>query len=432
MLVQFTVTVEGREVGVESRQVSGTAAEIEEQIREMQQRTGRMALEPVLLGVAEQAPAPCCCGRGMQSRGRRGLTVRTTFGEIPVSRRVYQCQRCGRRLSPADAQFCCGRHRITKPLAQRICQLATLAHFPQLPDLLMNQHGVALSHDTLVQLVHDVGGWADRLRRADAGVSVRQRTPPKCRLDAPPRRIWISADGIMYCTNLRESDPDHPGRKRLVWQQMKVGCVAWEDADGIWHKQLVWGRESPEEFGAALWRLACRCGYVEAKEKLFAADGGAWCWDIQARYFSEATGILDWYHASEHVWETAKLVAPHHESHWAHQALNRLRDGGGAALLTWLAPQIGPRRGAARTALENLQAYLAGQRDHLDYPAYRQRGWPIGTGRMESSCKQLVGVRLKGPGMHWTEAGALAVTALKAVDLNEQWQSFWNSLVLSA
>lgn len=432
MLVQFTVAVEGREVGVVSREVSGTAAEIEEQIRQMQQRTGRMALEPALTQIAERTPVPCCCRRAMESRGWRGLTVRTTFGEIPVSRRVYQCRECGRRLSPADAQFCCGRHRITRPLAQRICQLVTLAHFPQLPALLANQHGVALSHDTLVRLVHDVGGCADRLRRADAGASVRQRTPPAMRLDAPPRRIWISVDGIMYCTNLRESDPDHPGRKRLVWQQMKVGCVAWEDADGAWHKQLVWGRESPEEFGAALWRLACRCGYVAAKEKLFAADGGAWCWDIQARYFSDAVGILDWYHVSEHVWEAAKLVAPDHEGDWAHQALDHLHEGGGSALLAWLAPQIGPRRGAGRQALENLQTYLAGQRDHLDYPAYRQRGWPIGTGRMESSCKQLVGCRLKGPGMHWTEAGALAVTALKAIDLNQQWQSFWNSLVLSA
>jgi hypothetical protein len=432
MLVQFTVTVDGREVGVESRQVSGTAAEIEEQIREMQQRTGRMALEPVLAQVADQMPAPCCCRRAMESRGWRSLTVRTTFGEIPVSRRVYRCRECGRRLSPADVQFCCGRHRITKPLAQRICQLATLAHFPQLPELLANQHGVALSHDTLIQLVHDVGGCADRLRRAEAGASMRQRTPPKMRFSSPPRRIWISVDGIMYCTNLRELDPDHLGRKRLVWQQMKVGCVAWEDADGAWHKQLVWGRESPEEFGAALWRLACRCGYVEAEEKLFAADGGTWCWDIQARYFSDAAGILDWYHVSEHVWETAKLVAPDHESDWAHEALDHLHKGGGAALLAWLAPQISPRRGAARTALENLQTYLAGQRDHLDYPAYRQRGWPIGTGRMESSCKQLVGMRLKGPGMHWTEAGALAVTALKAADLNGQWQTFWNSLLLSA
>jgi len=432
MLVQFTVLVDGREVGRESREVSGSAAEIEEQIRQMQQRTGRLALEPALAQVARRTPPPWCCGRQMLSRGWMSFTLATTFGEIPVSRCWYRCEQCRRRLAPADAQLCCGRHRLTRPLAQRACQLATLAHFPQLPQLLFQQHGVTLSHHTLVDLVHDVGGSADRLRRADAALSLHRRTPPKGLLARPPRRIWVSVDGTMYCTNRREPDPAHPGRQRLVWQQMKVGCVAWEDERGDWHKQLVWGRESPEEFGAALWRLACRYGYQEATEKLFAADGGAWCWDIQARHFSDAVGILDWYHVSEHLWSTAKVAAPDQADSWAHTALHHLHDGGGTALLDWLRPQIGPRRGAARQALEALQTYLIGQQDHLDYPTYRRCGWPIGTGRMESSCKQLVGMRLKGPGMHWTETGALAVTALKAIDLNGQWNIFWRQFTLCA
>jgi hypothetical protein len=368
----------------------------------------------------------------MANRGQRVFMLRTTFGTIPVSRRVYRCDRCGRGCFPADAQFCCGRHRVTRPLAQRVCQLATLTHFPQLPEELSNQLGVTLSHDTLVELVHDVGGHADRLRQADAALAAKRRAPPTEARAVVPRRIWISVDGIMYCTNLREPDAEHPGRKRLLWQQMIVGCVAWEDADGVWHKQLVWGRESPEEFGASLWRLACRCGYREAGDKLFGADGGAWCWEIQARYFGDAVGILDWYHVSEHVWDAAKVLAPSNPDAWAHEALTQLRHHGGEALIDWLTPQVSPRRGSPRQALENLKAYLIGQRDHLAYPEFRARGWPIGTGRMESSCKQLVGVRLKGPGMHWTEAGALAVTALKATDLNGQWLHFWKNLTLTA
>ena len=50
---------------------------------------------------------------------------------------------------------------------------------------------------------------------------------------------------------------------------------------------------------------------------------------------------------------------------------------------------------------------------------------------MESTCKQLVGQRLKGPGMHWIEQGAIAITALRATDLNGKWNSFWNPLALS-
>lgn len=48
---------------------------------------------------------------------------------------------------------------------------------------------------------------------------------------------------------------------------MKVGAVAWQDHASRWHKQLMWGRESPQEFGAALYRLACRYGHEQAAEK---------------------------------------------------------------------------------------------------------------------------------------------------------------------
>ena len=289
---------------------------------------------------------------------------------------------------------------------------------------------MTLSHETLIELVHDVGGQAERLRLAEAQASRKQRQPPRSAVPAP-HRIWVSVDGTMYCTNIREPDPEHPGQKKLVWQQMKVGCVAWEDDRGAWHKQLVWGREAPEEFGAALWRLACRCGYQQAKDKLFAADGGDWCWTIQATYFSDATGLLDWYHVSEHVHAAAKIVAASDAEGWAQAALDQLWNQGGESLIAGLEAQLNGRRGQSRSALEGLRNYLIGQRNHLEFRQSRERGWPIGTGRMESSCKQLVGVRLKGPGMHWTEHGALAMTALKATDLNGQWHVFWKTLALA-
>ena len=66
----------------------------------------------------------------------------------------------------------------------------------------------------------------------------------------------------------------------------------------------------------------------------------------------------------------------------------------------------------------------------MDYPTYRTREFQIGTGMMESTARQLVGLRLKGPGMHWSEQGALAVTALRAQDLNGRWHTFWKNLIL--
>lgn len=433
MLVQITVLIDGREAGSATEEITGTAAEIEEQTRSLEQRTGRVILESGFQKIAHDVPGPCCCGQRMKNRGFRTIGILTTCGEVPVSRRRYRCTECGRELYPADAQICCGRHRITRPLAMRVCQLATLEHFPHLPQLLADQHGVSLANETIIEVVHDVGSHLDRIRQAEAEHSVRRRfvARPAVKTASPPRRIYVSVDGAMYCTNQTEPDPLHPGQKRLIWQQMKVGCVYWQDADETWHKQMTWGRESPEEFGAALWRLACECGYEQAEERIFASDGAAWCWDIHRWHFSDAAGVLDWYHASEHVWEVARLINAVDPASWAEEALRQMREAGGRGLWEWLTPQTSRHRGKIRTALQSLQEYVATKARWMNYPDFRQQGWQIGTGMMESTCKQLIGARLKGPGMHWTEAGAVAITALKATDLNGHWTEFWKSLTIA-
>ena len=51
----------------------------------------------------------------------------------------------------------------------------------------------------------------------------------------------------------------------------------------------------------------------------------------------------------------------------------------------------------------------------------------IGSGIMESTCKQLVGQRLKGSGRQWSERGALAMTALIGQRINRSWEAFWAS-----
>ena len=135
----------------------------------------------------------------MKNCGWRVIDVQTTCGPVPVQRRRYRCERCGRELYPADAQICCGRHRVTRPLAQRVCQLATTEHFPRLPGLIADQHGLTLSHETILQLAHDVGGIADRQRLAAARWSAQRRIAPPAERPAP-RTIYVSCDGIMYCT----------------------------------------------------------------------------------------------------------------------------------------------------------------------------------------------------------------------------------------
>ncbi|MEZ6055517.1 MAG: hypothetical protein R3C01_02315 [Planctomycetaceae bacterium] len=99
--------------------------------------------------------------------------------------------------------------------------------------------------------------------------------------DAPTGLRQLRRDH-RYCTNQSEPDLQHPDQQRLLWKQMRVGCVYWQDDDEHWHKRVVWGQDEDfQTFGASLYRLACRCGYRQAQEKIYAADGGDWCWSIR-------------------------------------------------------------------------------------------------------------------------------------------------------
>ena len=49
----------------------------------------------------------------------------------------------------------------------------------------------------------------------------------------------------------------------------------------------------------------------------------------------------------------------------------------------------------------------------MRYDSYRKRGMQIGSRVVESSCRHIVGLRLKRPGSRWTLKGANAMPAIE-------------------
>ena len=345
MNVEVTVRIDGREVANVRQEIAATESlHLEDHTEQLKRRVGSVVLEVGFRELAGSLRRPCCCGRRMENKGRRTVTILSQSGEVTFERNRYRCRECRAWQTPADACVCCGPHRVTRLLARNICQLATVEHFTRMEQLLTDQHGIHLGHDPIMKLAHDVGTAAEEKRLAE--VAHWQESSPQDRRwpepEVTPKRVSVSCDGIMYCTNQSEPDPQNPGQQRLIWKQMRVGCVYWQDSEERWNKQVIWGQEEDyHSFGASLYRLACRCGYREADEKIFAADGGDWCWTIHQQYFAEAAGVLDWYHASEYVWDCAKALFSQRAqvTAWADQALTHLRDEGGEGLLAWLLPR---------------------------------------------------------------------------------------------
>ena len=82
--------------------------------------------------------------------------------------------------------------------------------------------------------------------------------------------------------------------------------------------------------------------------------------------------------------------------------------------------------------MRELETYLTNQGDRLAYDRVRAAGYDIGSGRVESACKHVVGVRMKRSGMIWSDDGAQDVLSLRAVRLNGDWDRFWANKPLLA
>jgi hypothetical protein len=342
-------------------------------------------------------------------------------------------------VTPLDALLDLPLGDVTVSLSRRALRLATYMSFTALQEELRIQHNVWLSQSTLDRLMQTVGGVADRdrrtvterLRAAPVG-SARERLVKVEETGPLPKRLYISCDGAMYPTRYRQADPEGTDHRRIVYQEMKAGTVFWETPDGEPHKRVLAARDDPERFGLSLWALAVRCGLLQAEEVIFISDGGGWCETVARSYFRDATRILDWYHLSEHIWETGRALYPEEQAakRWVSKCLEILATSSGIGLLRYLRRSRRARAAdpvADLSSLDALIQYLEPRLAMTDYVDYRPAGYDIGSGKMEATCKQLVGQRLKGSGRQWSESGAVAMAALIAHRLNGTWDTFWGS-----
>ena len=72
----------------------------------------------------------------------------------------------------------------------------------------------------------------------------------------------------------------------------------------------------------------------------------------------------------------------------------------------------------------NLYTYITNNKDNIDYPAYKAKGWFVGSGAIESGNKTVLQNQLKLPGMRWNISTAQYVLSLKAKLESGLWDSY--------
>lgn len=185
-----------------------------------------------------------------------------------------------------------------------------------------------------------------------------------------------------------------------------------------------------------------RRGLRQARQVIVMGDFAKWVDTAAAVRFARYTRVGDWGHAAEHLWEAAKAArgrdAPQSPAVAALEGeLETLLWGGKVgeviSRLKAEAAALGPVQSSdgplhPRRVLDDEIGFFERNEAHMNYPEYRRRGWPIGSGNTEAGVKQF-NKRVKGTEQFWSEPGVEAILALRAlyVSQDQRWDRYWLS-----
>ena len=362
------------------------------------------------------------------------MSLRTVVGVVRVV--VWQGK------DPTDKHWGCpirerwglrAHQQMSPALEEKLAFTATLAGSYDAVALVAGKWGCAVDDSVVHALVQRVGSVAQ------AQTQQRLKQPAR---ESDPRRgaselALLMLDGWFARFRGPGWGKKRTKKERVEWHEVKNGvfylheqAARTEGGRGlIAEKVVVRSLGQPMELGQRLHWEALRGGLGRAKDQLVLGDGIAWIWNLKADRWPGARELLDFWHGSQHLWELGRACNGMDEpkaTPWVEERLHQLRHGQEHSVLKEINTLEGSRSQTGKI-IRRERKYFARQARRMNYKAIADRGWPIGSGPVESSCRQDQ-CRFKRPGQFWTPAGFRSLSALDEARRNDHWDELWSTV----
>lgn len=364
----------------------------------------------------------------------REKSVKTLFGEIVLARDYFCIPGAGEGRAPLDERL--GLIEGYSPaLARIMVRIAAQQSFEAGQADLKAYADVEVEGREIARMAHRLAPLME-VARAQIGTSIP--------VPASVPVLYVEADGtgvpVRKSEALGRRAKDGEGDAKT--REVKLGCVFTQsvtDEQGYPLRDpgsttYVASFEPAADFGTLLRREASARGYAAAVQTVFLGDGAAWVWELARVNFPQATCILDFYHAAEHLgsladslYGTASSKSKSRAARW--KAL--LKSDRIDAIIARARCDL-PPESTAREAAQKQLAYFEKNRDRMLYATFRSKGFFIGSGIVEAGCKTVVGKRLKNSGMFWSVAGAQNILTLRTALLGNHFDRDWNARLSAA
>jgi hypothetical protein len=245
---------------------------------------------------------------------------------------------------------------------------------------------------------------------------------------SPIEVVILGFDGCSIRTGKLEKieniQPDDKKRFKRIeeWKDIRLG-FSRELAEES-KKWFVGGLKSYPELMEELFKLSLGQGMNEYTKPVAIADGGISIYEEASNQFHDLQFILDYYHFGEHLYEAAEAMSLNKDSkkNWVDCMKNLAFEGKIDELKQSLEADY------EKTEVDRLRrliGYVERFKDSLNYGEYRDKGYPIGSGEVESSHRYITQKRLKIAGACWLKENINPMLALRILKANDWWDEFW-------
>lgn len=140
--------------------------------------------------------------------------------------------------------------------------------------------------------------------------------------------------------------------------------------------------------------------------------------------------IRDFFHVTEYLWDGAHIFHSEGSQEAGELVSNHIEmllNGNVNNVITDMREQFRKikKSKTKRKELERVITYLENGKDCMKYDEYLAKGYPIGSGVIEGTCKNLVNDRFEHTGMHWSTKGANALLGLRSIHINKLETDYW-------
>jgi hypothetical protein len=411
-----------RAASIESTHKADSMAAMELEAQALGRRIAQLALSHLLeqSGTGyDGSTRSCHCGFKQRFQRYASRGVRTLIGDLSYRRAYYRCPRCGASSFPLDEQIQQSARQISAGVERAVALLSAQLSFIEAQRILNEVAQVSLSARQIETVSESIGQQAEEFQQQEEELAATKGLVEIQGPQRPPTRTFIvEMDGVQV------------GLQDGSWQEAKCGVVyelsqRVEINEGRWellrkHRCVL--RGGATAFRGRLWALCLRAGIRQQDRVVVIGDGAEWIDQTASLLFPRSMRILDYYHASERIWAVAFArwgEGTRQGRGWAESKLHHLKAGQVRQVIASMR-RLEMRTDEGRAIRSAAIKYLKGRVEQMKYEQYREAGLPIGSGAVESSCKQVVSARCKQAGMRWSESGVDAILALRSYVLNER------------